>query len=483
MRKIKKINGFLVVKFNDREKREYEGTALGEYGVIDAEVYTGNLDIDRGAMEYDDADTLEVAVELARGLESEEDITDEPPTYTAAVETNESYTEEAVEPTALIEGWTRRLATQVKSKHYPDTDPRTAAHELYGFKMALHQIGFLPESEVITDPDTFGAGRLDGPMPRNPEELLAFVCDERCKNRAGRTQEELDAICAKCPLGQLYEDAEAQDLRIRERSERALQEHIEGVRRAEDTVTALLGGHEALAYRYLSPVVNVRKADNKAVGLHSLALTNTPAIEGMNPIVNSDNFEGGQHSMDIKKLAELLGLSEDATEEQVVEALKVCLAENRSLKEAEKQPPENVVANKAVCELLGLKAGAAAEDVTAKIMELKSGTVDGVNLAEELKALKQQNAEREANDAVILALKAGKITPAQKEWAKSYALSDPKGFGSFVEKAPQIVPMDKIELDDVKALKSDALDADTLLVCKQLGISPDDVKKYGMKED
>lgn len=177
-------------------------------------------------------------------------------------------------------------------------------------------------------------------------------------------------------------------------------------------------------YRYLSPVVNVRKADNKAVGLHSLALTNTPAIEGMNPIVNSDNFEGGQHSMDIKKLAELLGLSEDATEEQVVEALKACLAENRSLKETEKQPPENVVANKAVCELLGLKAGAAAEDVTAKIMELKSGTVDGVNLAEELKALKQQNAEREANDAVILALKAGKITPAQKEWAKSYALSD-----------------------------------------------------------
>ena len=65
MRKIKKINGFLVVKFNDREKREYEGTALGEYGVIDAEVYTGNLDIDRGAMEYDNAGSMEEAVELA----------------------------------------------------------------------------------------------------------------------------------------------------------------------------------------------------------------------------------------------------------------------------------------------------------------------------------------------------------------------------------------------------------------------------------
>lgn len=39
MRKMKKINGYLVVKFNARELREYEGTALGEYGVIDAELY------------------------------------------------------------------------------------------------------------------------------------------------------------------------------------------------------------------------------------------------------------------------------------------------------------------------------------------------------------------------------------------------------------------------------------------------------------
>lgn len=42
MRKMKKINGYLVVKFNDRELREWEGTALGKYGVIDAELYTGD---------------------------------------------------------------------------------------------------------------------------------------------------------------------------------------------------------------------------------------------------------------------------------------------------------------------------------------------------------------------------------------------------------------------------------------------------------
>lgn len=237
-------------------------------------------------------------------------------------------------------------------------------------------------------------------------------------------------------------------------------------------------------YRYLSPVVSVRKSDNKAMGLHSLALTNTPAIEGMTPIVNSENFEGGNNNMDlIKKLAELLGLGEDATEEQVMEALKACIAENKSLKEGQKSDDEAVVANKAVCELLGLEAGAPAADVSARIMELKSGNIGGVNVVEELKALKQQNAERDADAAVTLALKAGKITPAQKEWARSYALSDPKGFGSFVEKAPQIVPMGEVELEDTKALKSDTLDEATMLACKQLGVDPEDVKKYGMKED
>ncbi|MEG1845087.1 MAG: phage protease, partial [Clostridia bacterium] len=148
-------------------------------------------------------------------------------------------------------------------------------------------------------------------------------------------------------------------------------------------------------------------------------------------------------------------------------------------------PPESdkVVANKAVCELLGLKAGAPTEDVSAKIMELKGGKIDGVNVLEELKSLKAQSAERDADAAVTLALKAGKITPAQKEWANGYALTDAKGFASFTEKAPQVVPMGSVKLEDVKSLKNDKIDEATMLACKMLGVSEEDVKKYGMKED
>lgn len=232
-------------------------------------------------------------------------------------------------------------------------------------------------------------------------------------------------------------------------------------------------------YRYLSPVVSVRRSDNKATGLHSLALTNTPAIEHMTPIVNSENFEGGT-SMDLQKLAQLLGLSPDAAEEQIMEAIQAMAAENRSLKE--RSGGETTVANKAVCELLGLKAGAPTEDVTAKIMELKGGTIDGVNVLAELKALKEQNARRDADEAVTLALKAGKITAAQKDWARSYALASPEGFSAFVEKAPQVVPMGEFFPESGLALKSAAPDEAATLVCKQLGVSQEDLEKYGKEE-
>lgn len=104
MRKMKKINGYLVVRFNDRERREYEGTALGEYGVIDAELYTGILDVDRGAMEYDNAGSLEEAVELARGLESELDVEEPETAVTVIVETGSGSTELETTPEELIRG-------------------------------------------------------------------------------------------------------------------------------------------------------------------------------------------------------------------------------------------------------------------------------------------------------------------------------------------------------------------------------------------
>ena len=176
-----------------------------------------------------------------------------PPFYTVVTETAEEVTEEEVEPALLVNGMTAKLKTQIKSKGYPYIDPATAAHELVGYKTALYDLGLLGEDEAVTDLNHFGelcefqdddghhikaalpspegmalvsphdyeegetftgctvqilrcrrCGHESFAWSRGPssddEGLLGYVCDEVCRFREGRTQEELDAICDKCKV-------------------------------------------------------------------------------------------------------------------------------------------------------------------------------------------------------------------------------------------------------------------------------------------
>lgn len=228
-------------------------------------------------------------------------------------------------------------------------------------------------------------------------------------------------------------------------------------------------------YRYLSPVVLVRKTDNKAVILHSVALTNTPAIDGMYTIKNSidlEDIEGGEEDMNnlLQELIKMLGLAEGTTEEQV-------LAKLNEIQEASVAKPssQEVIANKETLKLLDLKEDASQEDVTSKIMELKNPVSKGQVSAAEFKALKEKLEKKEAADVVILAMKEGKITPAQKEWAEEYALKAPEGFKKYVETANVVVPMS--ELDIPASTKKTAMV--DMQACKMLGLTKEDVEKYG----
>lgn len=233
-------------------------------------------------------------------------------------------------------------------------------------------------------------------------------------------------------------------------------------------------------YRYLSPVVLVRAG--KAIAIHSVALTNTPAIDGMYAIVNSAGFpaenidqkkEGGTEMNLAQKLAEMLGLPAEATEEDVAKAVEALLKQE----EAKKTEPD-MVANKTILQLLGLKDDAKTEDVAAQIQALKAG---GTDVAAELLQLKESLAKKDATNAVETALKAGKITAAQKEWAEAYALKDPTGFQSFCDKAVQAVPVGKVAYkSDSKSGSQGTID---MAVLKNLGLSKEDLEKYGEKEE
>lgn len=150
---MKKINGWLIVRFNERERREYE--ELGAFGVIDAEAYTGSIDIDRGEMEYDDAETIEQAVEQARGLDSEEDYALDAPSYTVVKETADSYTEKVVSPATLARDFEETLADQVEDPRYSSVNCQIAAAALRGFMVALDALGMAENCDVDVKPDHF----------------------------------------------------------------------------------------------------------------------------------------------------------------------------------------------------------------------------------------------------------------------------------------------------------------------------------------
>ena len=73
-------------------------------------------------------------------------------------------------------------------------------------------------------------------------------------------------------------------------------------------------------YRYLSPVVLVRKNDGRAVQLLGAALTNLPAIDGMAPVVNSMQRDFKSLYMEVLKF---LDLPEDAEADAVKEKARV----------------------------------------------------------------------------------------------------------------------------------------------------------------
>ena len=98
--------------------------------------------------------------------------------------------------------------------------------------------------------------------------------------------------------------------------------------------------------------------------------------------------------------------------------------------------------------------------------------------AEEFKALQDKLAMKDRDDLVELALKSGKVAPAQKGWAEQYAMKDPEGFKSFLKDAPAVVPVGT-EVAGGETKRKQELDDAQLQVNKALGLDDETFKKFG----
>ncbi len=225
-------------------------------------------------------------------------------------------------------------------------------------------------------------------------------------------------------------------------------------------------------YRYFSPVFFVSKSNKRVVDVHSVALTNTPKINHLHPLLAKlgANLQEEKDMDFLKKIIAKLGLAEDASEEKVMEAVVVLLDKEPVIKEKE-------VIAKDVLAALDLKDGDDTSVVVASIHALKQSE-KGVVSKDEFDKLQARLQKRDADEIVAKALATGKITPDQIPWASEYAGRDLKGFEVFVTKAPVVMPLHKLpsHKDEVDA---NVLDEATQTVAKMMDVSAEDIKKYG----
>ena len=234
---------------------------------------------------------------------------------------------------------------------------------------------------------------------------------------------------------------------------------------------------EAKEYRFISPFFQYDRQTRVVKRIIDAALTNNPAFH-MTAIARvQDSTE--EDEVDKSKLIELFGLKADATDEEIFAACKAAV-------DAKAAASVATAGLKDVATALGLDGEATAEDVTnaakAAAAAKAGGTPDPEKfvprtefdaVSERLKTLETKGATDAATAAVDQAVKDGKVTPANRDWALEYATANPEGFKKFVEGAPKIlsdgraVPASKPGEEDGTA----ALSAQDKEILERTGIS------------
>lgn len=236
-------------------------------------------------------------------------------------------------------------------------------------------------------------------------------------------------------------------------------------------------------YRYLSPVILLDKNTRKVQAIHSVALTNTPAIDGMKAIINSlhnqvdssdiqDEKEITLADEEIKyKIAKELDINEDATIEDILKAIK-------ELKQSKEETA--VLANKLKIEKIETESQQLVQ------MALSIGQIENSQkewaykrCLEDIDGFKffvQGAYRKECDEAVRVALTSGKIAPFQKEWARQLALKDIDCFKMFVKQSLPVIPLGEIEyLKDDNYKNSITRDKKP---SQLLGLTDEEIRKY-----
>lgn len=222
-----------------------------------------------------------------------------------------------------------------------------------------------------------------------------------------------------------------------------------------------LSGRE---YRYHSPVLHFKAGH--PYRLHSVALTNHPALHGYPALVADDNKPNKEDTMNehLKRIATMLGVEVVALADGKEDEKATALAVEAKFKALSDE-------GKGLQELLALHDCKTAEELTLKIK--------GMVPVAEKQALEAKLAGIEAEKAVARAFSDGKLIEAQREWAITLAKKDLKAFTDYTEKAPKIAPGPASQVPAANPPKAEdkvEFSDNQMKIFNQLGLSSEEVQ-------
>jgi len=174
----------------------------------------------------------------------------------------------------------------------------------------------------------------------------------------------------------------------------------------------MLGAKE---YRYLSPVAVIRKTDRRLIAVHSAALTNKPAIRGMEAIVNRDSSPPSAAPVG-SSFPPYQGGTEGGLESTSSAADRVA--------------GDGADADVAPMALLRTELNMPEESEVEEVLLAAS---------RRLVALREEANRRHVEQRMEEAIRAGKLVEAQRTWAEALVAREEGLFDEWLRTAPVIV--------------------------------------------
>jgi phage I-like protein len=315
----------------------------------------------------------------------------------------------------------------------------------------------------------------------------------------GRAQARATQICVDYEHQTLHREKNGQPAPAAAWIDQASLEWVEGeglfavaklTQRAADSITAD-------EYRYFSPVFIFDKKTGAVLDLKLGALTNLPAIDGMEPLTASAS---ATFAADMAALSQDLSTTEDTQMEELLDRLQWLL-----------NMPVGTTAEEFAAQLDKIKAqllgnapeatAAASFDLAAylatqgtKIAALNQQVTTAakpdpaqfvpvsvmLNLQGQVAALSAKLGTADVDKTVDDAIAAGQLLPVQAGWARDLGRTNMAALSQYLESAPKIAALSGGQTDGkppVAALASGALDDAALAVCSQLGITAEEFAK------